>query len=60
MKPNIYKILTECIERGASYGVMRAFKHTDNPGYDNIAEAVENAIMNEICEHFTFDEDRDT
>ena len=45
-----------CIENGASYGVMRAFKHTETPDIDTIVEQVEQAVMNEICEWFDFED----
>lgn len=54
MKVNEYKVLTEAIERGISYGWNRAYKHTDNPTADAIKTQIEDAIMQEICEYFDF------
>ena len=59
MKPKIYNLLRECIEDGASRGVMRAFKHTDTPDMDTIVEQVQQAVMNEIHEWFEFDDTKE-
>lgn len=48
--------MVRCIEEGVSYGYARAFKHTDTPDEATIKAAMEDAILNEICENFTFDE----
>jgi hypothetical protein len=59
MKPDIYKILLRCIDEGIERGFRRAHKHTDTPSHDEIKGAVEDAIIFEICEWFTFDVDAD-
>jgi hypothetical protein len=56
MKVNEYKVLVECVEEGARYGVFRAFKHTDEPSIEKIVSEVEAAVMNAICEKFIFPE----
>jgi len=55
MKANEYKILCECVERGAKYGYHRAHKHTDSPSSDLVCSAVAEAILLEITEYFEFD-----
>ena len=46
------------MEAGALRGVRRAFKHTEHPSDEAIAEAVENAVMGALCEVLEFsDED---
>jgi len=57
MKANEYKILCDCIERAVEYGYNRAFKHTDKPTRTEINNAMANAILNEICEYFSFEGD---
>ena len=57
MKPKIYHILSNAIETGALIGYHRAFKHQENPSERSIAESVHDAIMNEIAEYFSFDDD---
>lgn len=52
LKPNTYKLLDRCIEDGVRLGVARAYKHTETPTQDQLYEALESAIMNEICEWF--------
>jgi hypothetical protein len=54
MIPNHYVIITECVETGCRRGVARAFKHTDDPTYDQIETAVHDAVMLEICEKYNF------
>ena len=57
MKPREYILMLECVERGAQYGVNRAYKHNDTPDTDAIALAVVDAVMNEISEAWHFDDD---
>ena len=57
MRAKIRKILEECIENGLQYGMMRAHKHTDNPGHDYLIDQMENAIWLEIDERFDFERD---
>ena len=56
MKPNSYKIISDCVENGINGGWNKAHKHTDNPSEDFIKEQIGNYIMNQICEYFKFDE----
>lgn len=55
MKPNFYKILTDCIATGTSLGYQRAHKHDDKPEIIVIEEKIIAAIMEQICENFTFE-----
>lgn len=57
MTPNSYKLLQRCVEEGVMIGVNRAYKHTDNPTAEQLVDAIERAVMNEICEWFKFNED---
>ena len=57
MTVKTYKVLERCIDDGVSYGWNRAHKHDDNPNEAHIREQIQNAIMNEICEWFNFDDD---
>jgi hypothetical protein len=54
MKPKHYAILSECIEAGCRYGVSRAHKHTEDPSYEEIEEAVYSAIMEKIHQYYDF------
>ena len=56
MKVDKYRVLSDCVEEGIRYGYNRSFKHTDNPSEDDIVREIENAVMNQICEYFNFDE----
>lgn len=56
MKPKYYEILSDCVQKGISLGWHRAHKHDNNPDEDYILDHIENNIMNQICEYFTFDE----
>jgi hypothetical protein len=57
MKPKTYKILTDCIDNGIEYGWNRAHKHTDQPDSNVVKECIEDAIMLEISENFSFEDD---
>jgi hypothetical protein len=56
MKANFYKILDDCVERGIAYGYERAHKHSDSPLGETIKDTIHQAVMNEICEYFNFEE----
>lgn len=56
MKPKTYRVLEEAIETGISFGIIRAFKHTEAPSRDVLHENLEREIMNAIHEWFEFDE----
>lgn len=56
MKPNWYAIISDCVERGAGFGVRRAYKHTDSPSEDAIVESVNNEVMNAISEVVDWDD----
>ena len=55
MKPNFYKILTDCIETGTALGYQRAHKHTHDPDAEVIQDKIKDAIMEQISENFIFD-----
>lgn len=60
MKANDYKVLSKCIEIALDYGFMRYQKYSqiDLPDdeIEKIKQSMEEAIINEICEYFTFNE----
>jgi hypothetical protein len=56
LKPKTYLLLTRCIEDGVHLGVNRAYKHTDKPTQEQLYEAIESAVINEICEWFHIDD----
>ena len=55
MKVKMRTILEKAIERGIERGYRRAFKHTDSPLEDAILESIEDCVMGEIYEYFTFE-----
>lgn len=52
LKAKVYPLLCEAIEAGVAYGLTRAHKHTDTPTREQIAEAVEQAMLHELLERF--------
>jgi hypothetical protein len=59
MKAKTYKILEESISRGLEYGYNKTVKHLEDKKKINKELLLQNqifAIMNEICDNFTFDE----
>ena len=56
MKAKEYNLITQCVETGVMLGWNRAHKHTDTPDPDTIRNAIEQAVLNEICEWFDFEE----
>ena len=57
MKPKIRVILEEAIEHGVNRGWQRAHKYVDNPTEESIKEHMVDAVMSQIYEYFTFDEE---
>lgn len=56
MKPKLVPILDRCIETGFARGWNNAYKHHDHPTEDGIREYVREAIWDELCEAFDFEE----
>lgn len=57
MKPKIRVILEQAIEAGVRRGWHLAHKHVENPDPSAIMERIDDAVMSEIYEYFTFDEE---
>ena len=57
MKAKTRVILEMAIEEGVRRGYSRAHKHVENPTEGAIIEHIEDAVMSQIYEYFTFDEE---
>lgn len=57
MKPKTRVILEMAIEQGVRRGYTRAHKHIESPTEGAIIEHIEDCVMGEIYEYFTFEED---
>ncbi len=57
MKPKIHVILSQAIEEGTRRGYRRAFKHNEDPSEEIICETIEECVMSQIYEYFTFPEE---
>jgi hypothetical protein len=60
MKAKSYVILQRAVEEGFRRGWNRAHKHVDNPTPEAVEVEVVNAIMGDVCDVFTFDDDEVT
>jgi hypothetical protein len=49
-----YDVLRRAVEDGVAYGYRRAHKYSDKPEPEAVKEAIEQAVMSEICEWFDF------
>ena len=56
MKAREYNLIVQCVETGIMLGWNRAHKHHESPDPESIRNAIEIAVLNEICEWFDFDE----
>ncbi len=56
MKAKEYNLITQCVETGVMLGWNRAHKHVINPDPEAIRDAIEQAVLSEICEWFNFEE----
>jgi hypothetical protein len=57
MRVRAYEVLSRAVEEGVAYGWRRAHKHTDSPGEDAVQQEVVQAVLNELCEYFGFDDE---
>ena len=57
MKPKIRVILEQAIEAGVRRGWYLAHKHVESPDPSAVMERIDEAVMSEIYEYFTFDEE---
>ncbi len=57
MKPKFRVILEQAIEEGTRRGYMRAFKHNEEPTEEVICDTIEDCVMSQIYEYFTFDDE---
>jgi hypothetical protein len=57
MKPKFRVILEMAIEQGVRRGWQRAYKHVDNPNEGSIMAHLEECVMEQIHEYFTFDDE---
>lgn len=55
MKAKTFVILEMAIEQGVRRGYNRAFKYQENPPEGDIINSIEECVMGQICEYFTFD-----
>ena len=57
VKFKAWQVISTAVEEGAAHGVHRAYKYTDHPSENTIAESVESEVMNSLAEVIDFDDD---
>lgn len=57
MRAKTYAMLRTAVEDGITVGYNRAHKHTPTPDREDVKGQIELAVMSEICEYFTFDDE---
>ena len=57
MKVKTLVILEMAIEAGVKRGLHRAHKHIENPNEGTIRDNIEESVMSEIYEYFSFDDE---
>jgi hypothetical protein len=57
MKVNEYNVLLLAVENGVQFGYARAHKHVETPTPDALQTTITDAVMNEVCEWFKFEEE---
>ena len=50
----VYPLLARAIEEGCTIGLNRARKYDDKPEYEAVRDAIEEAVLSEVCELFDF------
>lgn len=56
MRPNVLKLIEQCVEDGIILGWNKAHKHTDDPSPKIVQEQISYSVMSEIHEWFKFEE----
>lgn len=56
MKAKTRVILEMAIEEGVARGWRRAHKHTDSPSEQAVKDAIEDCVMAQIYEYFSFED----
>lgn len=56
MRPDLFKLLEQCVENGVKLGVHRAYKHEEEPSTEAIVDKITQSVMAEINEWFVFDD----
>jgi hypothetical protein len=57
MKVKTLVILEQAIEEGVRRGYRRAHKHIENPTEESICDHIEECVMAQIHEYFTFEDE---
>ena len=57
MKPKFRVILNQAINEGVLLGYRRAFKHNEEPSEEIICDTIEECVMSQIYEYFTFEQE---
>lgn len=57
IKINLYRVLTNAVERGCELGWNRAHKHVDVPTSASIKDEIHTAIMSEISDFVDFNQE---
>ena len=57
MTPKFRVILDQAISEGVKIGYRRAFKHNEDPSEEIICETIEDCVMSQIYEYFSFDDE---
>lgn len=57
LKLKTYSIIEDAVEKGISYRLNRAHKHTDTPSQETLAQEIERAVMFELEEVIDFEND---
>ncbi len=55
VRVNTYAVIARAVEEGVAYGLTRAHKHTNRPSREMLQEAIERAVLNDLCEVLQFE-----
>lgn len=57
MRPKLYSILTDAVNKGIEHGWDRGHKHSDDPSEHHLKTMIEEEVWNYIGEVFDFEDE---
>jgi len=57
MRVKAFAVFERALESGVARGIRRAHKHTDSPNVEHLKDEIVRAVLDDVCEVFSFDDE---